>query len=184
MRGFSLLVYCAAACRGAMHPPSLCRVCNTTLAAFSTIFEGGSERLSRVFSFDSCDLCLMSDSSEEEEEEDRCVACRLGNDLHEMLACDSCDAGWHLCAAISTSSPMLPMPLTCALCAQSLSAAATDGHTARRMVLPVVHGAAQAASPVGGGASRQAGGRVLGRRRQVVRRRGALNDSTSKRSAH
>ena len=44
-QGLRLLVYCAAACRGAMHPPSLCRVCNTTLAAFSTIFEGGSGRL-------------------------------------------------------------------------------------------------------------------------------------------
>ena len=42
-QGLCLLVYGAVACLGAVHPPSLCRVCNTTLAAIFTIcFEGGA----------------------------------------------------------------------------------------------------------------------------------------------
>ena len=40
-------------------------------------------------------------SDEEEEDDDCCVRCRR-NDIdadNEMLECDSCDAGWHMCIA-------------------------------------------------------------------------------------
>ena len=39
----------------------------------------------------------MSGGSSEEEADDRCVRCGRDDNAHEMLECDSCDAGWHMC---------------------------------------------------------------------------------------
>ena len=43
-------------------------------------------------------------SDEEDAEDDCCVACRLDDNAHEMLECDSCDAGWHMCLAAASHS--------------------------------------------------------------------------------
>ena len=43
-------------------------------------------------------------SSDEEDDDECCVACRLDDNAHEMLECDSCDAGWHMCLAAASHS--------------------------------------------------------------------------------
>ena len=47
----------------------------------------------------------MSGGSSEDEADDHCVRCGRDDNAHEMLECDSCDAGWHMCLAAATTNP-------------------------------------------------------------------------------
>ena len=46
--------------------------------------------------------------SSEEEADDRCVRCGRDDNAHEMLECDSCDAGWHMCLVRHHHTPPMP----------------------------------------------------------------------------
>ena len=126
-------------------------------------------RESLAISFSVMARSLLPVSSDDEEDDDCCVHCRRNDNAQEILECDSCDAGWHMCIAaaathhqryaLCSTSPAPPPAdrLTSRLCSQALPAAAAQAHPSRRVVLPCLRVTARAAGPVGGGASRQAG---------------------------
>lgn len=89
--------------------------------------------------------------SSEEEVDDCCVRCGQDDNAHEMLECDSCDAGWHMCLSHPPPHTANATQIGDAVSwrAQALSAAGAQADPGRRVVLPFLCVAARAARALG-----------------------------------
>ena len=89
--------------------------------------------------------------SSEEEADDRCVRCGRDDNAHEMLECDSCDAGWHMCLVRRHHTPPIATQIGDPVSwrAQALPAAGAQADPGRRVVLPFLCVAGRAARALG-----------------------------------
>ena len=86
----------------------------------------------------------------EDEADDRCVRCGRDDNAHEMLECDSCDAGWHMCFVRHHTPPIATQigdPVSWR--AQALPAAGAQADPGRRVVLPFLCVAGRAPRALG-----------------------------------
>ena len=89
--------------------------------------------------------------SSEEEADDRCVRCGRDDNAHEMLECDSCDAGWHMCLVRRHHTPPIATQIGDPVSwrAQALPAAGAQANPGRRVVLPFLCVAGRAPRALG-----------------------------------